>query len=66
MYVCATVLAAGFVTDAFGIHVLFGAFLIAKEDPFASAILDKVDEDLVSGILLVLRLKQLEDYGGHY
>ena len=60
MYVCATlaaVLAAGFVTDAIGIHALFGAFimgiLIPKEGPFASALVDKV-EDLVSGLFLPL------------
>ncbi|MQL94759.1 hypothetical protein Taro_027420 [Colocasia esculenta] len=60
VYVCATlvaVLAAGFVTDAIGIHALFGAFvlgiLVPKEGPFAGALVDKV-EDVVSGLLLPL------------
>ncbi|RVW43236.1 Cation/H(+) antiporter 18 [Vitis vinifera] len=60
MYICATlaaVLAAGFVTDAIGIHALFGSFvmgiLVPKEGPFASALVEKV-EDLVSGLLLPL------------
>lgn len=60
IYICATlasVLAAGFVTDAIGIHALFGAFvmgiLVPKEGPFASALVEKV-EDLVSGLLLPL------------
>ncbi|XP_042505093.1 cation/H(+) antiporter 18-like [Macadamia integrifolia] len=60
LYICATlalVLAAGFVTDAIGIHALFGAFvvgiLVPKEGPFASALVEKV-EDLVSGLLLPL------------
>ncbi|XP_059650950.1 cation/H(+) antiporter 18-like [Cornus florida] len=60
MYVCATlatVLAAGFITDAIGIHAMFGAFvvgvLIPKEGPFAGALVEKV-EDLVSGLLLPL------------
>ncbi|KAJ0811326.1 putative cation/H+ exchanger, sodium/solute symporter superfamily [Helianthus annuus] len=60
VYVCATlgvVLAAGFVTDAIGIHALFGAFvvgiLIPKEGPFAGALVEKV-EDLVSGLFLPL------------
>ncbi|XP_047337414.1 cation/H(+) antiporter 18-like [Impatiens glandulifera] len=59
-YVCVTftiVLAAGFVTDAIGIHALFGAFvvgiLIPKEGPFAGALVEKV-EDLVSGLFLPL------------
>lgn len=59
-YVCATlaaVLAAGFITDAIGIHAMFGAFvvgvLVPKEGPFASALVEKV-EDLVSGIFLPL------------
>ncbi|KAJ9706077.1 hypothetical protein PVL29_001580 [Vitis rotundifolia] len=56
MYVCATlaaVLAAGFVTDAIGIHALFGAFVMGifvPKGPFASALVEKV-EDLVSGLL---------------
>lgn len=60
MYICATlgvVLAAGFVTDAIGIHAMFGAFvigvLIPKEGPFAGALVEKV-EDLVSGLFLPL------------
>ncbi|WCJ34710.1 Cation/H(+) antiporter 18 [Euphorbia peplus] len=60
MYVCATlatVLAAGFCTDAIGIHALFGAFvvgiLIPKDGPFAGALVEKV-EDLVSGLFLPL------------
>lgn len=60
MYVCATlaaILGAGFVTDTIGIHALFGAFimgiLVPKEGPFASALVEKV-EDLVSGLFLPL------------
>ncbi|CAL5360151.1 unnamed protein product [Camellia sinensis] len=60
MYVCATlaaVLAAGFMTDAIGIHAMFGAFvigvLVPKEGPFAGALVEKV-EDLVSGLFLPL------------
>ncbi|KAE8675717.1 Cation/H(+) antiporter 19 [Hibiscus syriacus] len=60
LYVCATltaVLAAGFITDLIGIHALFGAFmvgvLVPKEGPFASAMVEKV-EDLVSGLFLPL------------
>ncbi|WCJ24029.1 Cation/H(+) antiporter 18 [Euphorbia peplus] len=60
MYVCATlgtVLAAGFCTDAIGIHALFGAFVVGvlmpKEGPFAGALVEKV-QDLVSGLLLPL------------
>lgn len=60
IYICATltvVLAAGFVTDAIGIHALFGAFVVGvlfpKEGPFAGAIVEKV-EDLVSGLFLPL------------
>lgn len=59
-YVCATlavVLAAGIVTDAIGIHAMFGAFvigvLVPKEGPFAGALVEKV-EDLVSGLFLPL------------
>ncbi|XP_047328606.1 cation/H(+) antiporter 18-like [Impatiens glandulifera] len=59
-HVCATlslVLAAGFATDAIGIHALFGAFvvgvLIPKEGAFSSALVEKV-EDLVSGLFLPL------------
>lgn len=60
LYVCATlgaVLAAGFVTDAIGIHALFGAFvlgvLVPKEGAFAGALVEKV-EDLVCGLFLPL------------
>ncbi|XP_065882183.1 cation/H(+) antiporter 18-like [Euphorbia lathyris] len=60
MYVCATlatVLAAGFCTDAIGIHALFGAFVVGilmpKDGPFAGALVEKV-EDLVSGLFLPL------------
>ncbi|GLT70303.1 hypothetical protein SLA2020_423930 [Shorea laevis] len=60
LYVCATlaaVLAVAFVTDAIGIHALFGAFvigvLVPKEGPFAVALVEKV-EDLVSGLFLPL------------
>ncbi|MCL7046373.1 hypothetical protein MKW94_023575 [Papaver nudicaule] len=59
-YICATlgaVLAAGFVTDAIGIHALFGAFvlgvLVPKEGPLGAALVEKV-EDLVSGLFLPL------------
>ncbi|XP_074264946.1 cation/H(+) antiporter 18-like [Silene latifolia] len=60
IFICGTlaaVLAAGFVTDTIGIHALFGAFVLGilapKEGPFASALVEKV-EDLVSGLLLPL------------
>ncbi|KAJ6393600.1 hypothetical protein OIU77_022937 [Salix suchowensis] len=60
MHVCAAlaaVLAAGFVTDAIGIHAMFGAFvigiLVPKEGPFAGALVEKV-EDIVSGLFLPL------------
>ncbi|XP_042951668.1 cation/H(+) antiporter 18-like isoform X1 [Carya illinoinensis] len=60
LYICATlaaVLAAGFATDAIGIHALFGAFvvgvLVPKEGPFAGALVEKV-EDLVTGLFLPL------------
>ncbi|GLT48146.1 hypothetical protein SLA2020_217870 [Shorea laevis] len=60
LYVCATlaaVLVVAFVTDAIGIHPVFGAFVIGvvvpKEGPFAVALVEKV-EDLVSGIFLPL------------
>ncbi|XVF13035.1 hypothetical protein REPUB_Repub08aG0173000 [Reevesia pubescens] len=60
IYICATlvsVLAAGFVTDAIGIHAMFGAFMVGvllpKEGPFAHALVEKV-EDLVSGLFLPL------------
>jgi len=60
IYICGTlaaVLAAGFVTDAIGIHAMFGAFvvgiLLPNDGPFASALVEKV-EDLVSGLFLPL------------
>ncbi|GAB4857468.1 Cation/H(+) antiporter 18, variant 2 [Ancistrocladus abbreviatus] len=58
--ICATlavVLAAGFITDFIGIHAMFGAFvvgvLLPKEGPFASALVEKL-EDLVSSLFLPL------------
>jgi Kef-type K+ transport system membrane component KefB len=60
LYICATlaiVLAAGFATDAIGIHALFGAFIVGiivpKDGPFAGVLLEKV-EDLISGLFLPL------------
>ncbi|PKA56623.1 Cation/H(+) antiporter 19 [Apostasia shenzhenica] len=60
LYICATlttVLAAGLVTDAIGIHALFGAFVVGvivpKEGPFAGTLIEKV-EDLISGLFLPL------------
>ncbi|WJX60256.1 Cation/H(+) antiporter 18 [Trifolium repens] len=60
LYICSTlaaVLAAGFVTDAIGIHAMFGAFvfgiLIPKDGPFSGVLVEKI-EDLVSGLLLPL------------
>ncbi|XP_020524140.1 cation/H(+) antiporter 19 isoform X2 [Amborella trichopoda] len=59
-YMCvvlAVVLAAGFATDAIGIHVLFGGFvmglLMPKEGAFAVSLTEKI-EDLVSGLFLPL------------
>lgn len=59
-YVCLTlvgVLASGFVTDAIGIHSIFGAFVfgltIPKDGPFAGMLTEKI-EDFVSGLLLPL------------
>jgi Kef-type K+ transport system membrane component KefB len=59
-FVCSTVaivLAAGFVTDAVGIHALFGAFVIGvvipKEGAYAGALTEKM-EDLVSSLFLPL------------
>ncbi|WOL16718.1 cation/H(+) antiporter 19-like [Canna indica] len=59
-YICvtlATVLAAGFVTDAIGIHALFGAFIVGvfvpKDGPFAGVLIEKL-EDLISGLFLPL------------
>ncbi|KAG6478976.1 hypothetical protein ZIOFF_062426 [Zingiber officinale] len=66
-YVCATlaiVLAAGFATDAIGIHALFGAFLVGifvpKDGPFAGVLIEKI-EDLVSGLHLLRRLQRTQD-----
>ncbi|KAE8670830.1 Cation/H(+) antiporter 18 [Hibiscus syriacus] len=60
IYICATlsaVLAAGFVTDAIGIHAMFGPFVVGvlfpKEGAFANALVEKV-EDLVPGLFLPL------------
>ncbi|KAH7839892.1 hypothetical protein Vadar_010065 [Vaccinium darrowii] len=60
LFVCATlctVLAAGFATDAIGIHALFGGFIIGvsipKDGPFAASLVEKI-EDLVSGLFLPL------------
>lgn len=60
LFVCATlctVLAAGFTTDAIGIHALFGGFIIGvsipKDGPFAGSLVEKI-EDLVSGLFLPL------------
>ncbi|KAJ4752158.1 Cation/H(+) antiporter 19 [Rhynchospora pubera] len=60
IYVCGIfliVLVAGFVTDAIGIHALFGAFMIGimvpKEGSFARLLTEKV-EDLVSSLFLPL------------
>ncbi|TVU17166.1 hypothetical protein EJB05_33183, partial [Eragrostis curvula] len=60
VYVCAmlaVVLAAGFVTDAIGIHALFGGFVVGvvvpKDGPFAGMLIEKV-EDLVTGLFLPL------------
>ncbi|KAJ4770324.1 Cation/H(+) antiporter 19 [Rhynchospora pubera] len=60
IYICFTlviVLAAGFLTDAIGIHALFGAFVVGivvpKEGPFAGALIEKV-EDFISGLFLPL------------
>eukprot|EP00253_Pinus_taeda_P010695 PITA_10695 len=59
-YVCITlagVLAAGFATDAIGIHAIFGGFVfgltIPKDGPFAGMLIEKI-EDFVSGLLLPL------------
>lgn len=60
IFVCLTlagVLAAGFTTDAIGIHDIFGAFLfglvIPKHGPFAGALVEKI-EDFVSILMLPL------------
>lgn len=60
LYICAmltAVLAASFLTDAIGIHALFGAFvmgiIVPKEGPFAGALIEKI-EDIVSGLFLPL------------
>ncbi|CAL4928188.1 unnamed protein product [Urochloa decumbens] len=60
-FVCSTVaivLAAGFATDAIGIHALFGAFVIGvlipkDEGAYAGALTEKM-EDLVSSLFLPL------------
>ncbi|KAL6893768.1 hypothetical protein ACP4OV_007866 [Aristida adscensionis] len=59
-FVCSTlaiVLAAGFATDAIGIHALFGAFvigvLVPKEGAYAAALTEKM-EDIVSSLFLPL------------
>ncbi|XP_020589074.1 cation/H(+) antiporter 19-like [Phalaenopsis equestris] len=59
-FICATltiVLAAGFITDAIGIHALFGGFvvgvLVPKDGPFAAVLIEKL-EDLISSLLLPL------------
>lgn len=53
----AGVLAAGFATDAIGIHAIFGAFvfglIIPKEGPFAGMLAEKL-EDLVTTLMLPL------------
>eukprot|EP00249_Psilotum_nudum_P021645 c28186_g1_i1 orf=82-2649(-) len=60
IYLCITltgVLAAGFTTDAIGIHPLFGAFvfglIIPKEGTFAQMLAEKI-EDFVTVLLLPL------------
>ena len=60
IFICLTlagVLAAGFTTDAIGIHAIFGAFLfgfiIPKDGPFAGALVEKI-EDFVSTLMLPL------------
>ncbi|KAK8951079.1 Cation/H(+) antiporter 19 [Platanthera zijinensis] len=59
-FICATlviVLASSFITDAIGIHALFGAFvigiLVPKDGSFANVLIEKL-EDLISSILLPL------------
>ncbi|KAH9326570.1 hypothetical protein KI387_006748, partial [Taxus chinensis] len=60
LFICVTlagVLASGFVTDAIGIHSIFGAFVfgltIPKEGPFAGMLIEKI-EDFVGVLLLPL------------
>ncbi|GLJ05841.1 hypothetical protein SUGI_0026460 [Cryptomeria japonica] len=60
LFTCITlagVLASGFVTDAIGIHSIFGAFVfgltIPKEGPFAGMLIEKI-EDFVGVLLLPL------------
>lgn len=60
MHICITlalVLLCSFMTDAVGIHALFGAFVVGivvpKDGPFAGTLIDKV-EDLVSVLFLPL------------
>jgi Kef-type K+ transport system membrane component KefB len=59
-YICVTlagVLAAGFCTDAIGIHSIFGAFLlglvIPKQGPFAEILVEKL-EDFITILFLPL------------
>ncbi|XP_052114083.1 cation/H(+) antiporter 19-like [Arachis duranensis] len=59
-YICFTltlVLACSFVTDAIGIHALFGAFVVGvivpKDGPFAEVLTEKI-EDIVTGLFLPL------------
>jgi len=60
VYICSTliaVLVCSFLTDAIGIHALFGAFVVGvmvpKEGPFAGVLIEKT-EDLISGLILPL------------
>ncbi|KAI5071070.1 hypothetical protein GOP47_0013321 [Adiantum capillus-veneris] len=60
MYVAVTlagVLAAGFVTDAIGIHSIFGGFvfglIVPKDGPFAALLIEKI-EDFVTILMLPL------------
>eukprot|EP00250_Pteridium_aquilinum_P017657 c23721_g2_i1 orf=191-2626(-) len=60
IYVCVTmmgVLIAGFMTDAIGIHPLFGAFvfglIVPKEGTFAQMLIEKI-EDFVTVLMLPL------------
>ncbi|KAG9443398.1 hypothetical protein H6P81_014738 [Aristolochia fimbriata] len=59
LYLCVIltgVMVSGFVTDAIGIHSIFGAFvfgLVIPEGPLGAALIDKL-EDFVAGLLLPL------------
>ncbi|XP_068669010.1 cation/H(+) antiporter 15-like [Aristolochia californica] len=59
LYLCIIltgVMVSGFVTDAIGIHSIFGAFvfgLVIPEGPLGAALVEKL-EDFVSGLLLPL------------